>query len=82
MSSDRIFREDDVSAAYDAAELVLEGFFVGEKPLLLMMDERAWRQTIGKVGRAIADAVIRSNPSEVSGDITDVEGVNVVQSKV
>jgi hypothetical protein len=75
MSNDRFHHEDDITVAYDAAELVLESYI--NRDILLLMDERARRQTIGTVARAIADAVIRSDPSTVNGDITELAGVNI-----
>lgn len=69
----RFHNEDEIEAAYDAAEMVLEGFI--DRDVLLLMDERSKRQTIGMVSRAIADAVIRSEPD--LADITTLPEVHI-----
>lgn len=73
--SNRFHHEDDIQAAYEAAEFVIMGMV--QRNTILVPDERqpAKRETIRKVARAVADAVIRTN--SVDEDITTVLGVNV-----
>jgi predicted PilT family ATPase len=66
--------EDDVKAAYEAAEFSLKRSFRGSKTF------EDWKKAdfdnmVRRVARDVADAVIRSQL--VEGDIADVPGIHV-----
>lgn len=76
--SNRFQHEDDISAAYEAAEFVIRRLI--QQEVILVPDERpvASRNTVRKVAREVADAVIRSDSNaDISGDISDVPGVRI-----
>lgn len=74
--TNRFHHEDDISAAYEAAEFVIRRLIDQER--ILVPDERpvATRNTIRQVAREVAEAVIRSD-AYVSGDISDIPGVRI-----
>lgn len=75
MSSNRFHHEDDVTAAYEAAEFVVRRLVANETILLPDYRPGANKATVKRVAREIADAVIRSDVM-ADGDITDL-GVTV-----
>lgn len=68
--------EDEVQAAYDAAEMVIQRLVKEEVILLFELNSNStdYSKTIRSVARAVADAVMRTQTFE-SGDITDLPGV-------
>lgn len=76
----RFHHEDDVTAAYDAAEFVVHNLV--SRRLILVVDERepAKSNTIRRLAREVADAVIRSGGID-STDIADFPGVQVESVK-
>ena len=69
-------QEEEIRAAYDAAELVVS--ILVAKDVILVPDYRpaARKATINRIAHDVADAVIRTQTFE-SGDITDLPGVVV-----
>lgn len=75
--SQAFHNEEDIRVIYEAAEFAVTRLVA--QNVILVVDERqpAKRNTIRKVARSVADAVIRNANVIESGDITDVPGVNV-----
>ena len=64
--------EHEIQFAYDAAEMLLEGFVA--RDVVLVRDERERAAIVRRVARAVTDGVVRSLHREP--DITDL-GVSV-----
>lgn len=78
MSSNGFHHEDDVEAAYEAAEMVLRSELF---PIWDNFGPIFTEAKIRSIARAVADAVIRSDSYAICGDITDIAGVTVEHAK-
>lgn len=73
--TDRFHHEDDIRAAYEAAEQELITAFM-QYEITLSDNPFKEQRLIRELARRVADAVIRSDVS--NGDITDIPGVDAL----
>jgi hypothetical protein len=74
--TDRFHHENDISAAYESAEIIVAGLV--QRNVVLVPDERepARTHTIRRLARDVTDAVIRSGYENL-GDISEIPGVQI-----